>query len=494
MNERYEGTDRTTQLRKAYARASRRGGRRDLWAAGLVAVGLLCLMLVPALAETQHTYRLQGANIATEFVVQPYWLASGSLDGHHFRFESGLIGFTDGQGVPGTGYCIDARTHRQHAASYTDGANLDAAGINNSRQILWLLRNAYPKGPALLGDDPRGLARSSSAVQAAIWYFSDGFQLDPAGAPYVDAAYRGAYDRLIAEANAAPAPAHGHMTLTGPSGIVSINSLPADHGVDVTANVILDDGSTVADGTEVSLSSDDGNLSLPGQAGVPHPASSPLLLRTVAGHVTAHLVVAAAATKHVTISATAELPTAPGKVLNPNVASQRLVETSWGKETASAQVGLDFTAHAVPTITKSVRDMSTTKGVALADTQNPAILAKTGDHLRYQIACGNSGLVPYSGTVVDELAAPMNLNMSLLQNIHGFVVGTDGKEVAAPASASTLRWPASVAPGTGCTVGFEADIPKALSAPTTSFVNCAYVLAPGAHPGSASSNCVTVVV
>ncbi len=480
-NDTDSGTRMTRDRYKVRVRVGR--GRRDFFAMIPLMLALVAYFVMPAFADT-HTYRLAGVDLNTEFVNQPYWMAPGNVGATHYRFQSGLIAFTDGAGVPGQGYCIDLLTHRVHTASYTDGARIDQAGIANAQQVLWLLNNAYPKAPPMLGSDNTGAARSSSVVQAAIWHYSDGFQLDPAGSPYVDAAYRSAYDQLVAAAAPAAALPPASMTLTGP-GAVDLNALPGDHGFDVTASIVQDNGRPAPDGTEVNFSSDNGTL-----GGAAHPSSSPLIARTAGGHAAVHAVPTPAASGSVNLSATASLPVAPGKVLLPNVASQRLVETSWGQESASAQLAVGFSAHSTPTISKEAND-ETAGHLGKASTQTPAIAAQVGDHLSYETAIGNSGLIPFTGVVHDNLADPKNTLMTKLENVKQYAVDAAGKRQPLPATATQdLQWAVTgLAPGQVVKFGFEADVPKALDLPVNTFFNCAYVT-----PPTTVSNCVQVVV
>ncbi|MFN2463906.1 MAG: thioester domain-containing protein [Candidatus Dormibacteria bacterium] len=343
-----------TQLRRRY-RAELRAIRRhpSTRAAILFAASLLTLFVLPALAEGPHTFHLQGADIGTEFVSQPYAMAAGTLDGRHFNLEAGLLGFTDGRGLTGTGYCADARTHRRHDAAYTDGPTIDAATVHNARAVLWLLRHGYPNGPALLGGGPAGLARSSSVVQAALWHFSDEFQLDPAGSPFVDSAYRAAYESLLREAALAGPPGHALLTLEGPPGN-TVSADPARPRFDVAVRVFTDDGSPAPDGTEVLVSSNAAGLATLDTAALPHPAGNPLTLRTSAGRAAVSVAFDPASAGHVSLAAQAVVATPPGRLLVSSVPTQRLVETTWGRETVEATTDVTVLAPPRPTPSSTV--------------------------------------------------------------------------------------------------------------------------------------------
>ncbi len=310
----------------------------------MILAGLGMMMVTPVLAEGAHTYRLQGPSLEGEFVVQPYWLAPGTIDGRHVRLQSGLLGFIDGGGTTGAGYCIDARAHRRHDAVYSEGSTLDGTVVASPRQVGWLLGHAFPNGPALLGDDPRGRARSSSAVQAAIWHFSDGFQLDPAGSPYVDAAYRQAYDQLVAQAGKETTSGHGGVRLVMPAPTVSVG-----HPAQLTAFVTNDDGTAVADGTEVTFRAAGGRLgAVPGDVPKSDSAGGPFEVRATGGRATVWLATTAEGPARVSVDASVVIPAPPGRILVANLPTQRLVETSWGQETVRTQAVVTFVAPVPP--------------------------------------------------------------------------------------------------------------------------------------------------
>jgi TQXA domain-containing protein len=325
------------------AAGSEPGSRRRTAAVALVLGGLALLVTTPVMAASGRVYRLQGTNLATEFVAQPYWLAAGKVDGRHVRLEAGLLGFTDGTGVTSGGYCIDARTHRRHDAVYAEGNPLDAVVVANPRQVRWLLVHGYPNGPALLGSDRHGLARSSSVVQAAIWHYSDGFQLDPAGAPYVDGAYRGAYDLLVREASVGTPAGQAalHVSVTAPA---SRSARSAVISVLVTA----DDGTPAPDGSEVVFSTTEGRLSPAAGDGPSATPGQDLRVRSRAGRARALLTVGARFAGVVRVTAAAMLDTLPGRVLVAGVPTQRLVDTGRSREAVQGAATMQFRAPSPP--------------------------------------------------------------------------------------------------------------------------------------------------
>ena len=326
-------------LRRRLALATPRAGRRRRGlAVGLLLGGLGLLLVTPALASGD-SFRLQGSDLRTEFVSQPYWAAPGALDGHHVRLEAGLLGFRDGGGITATGYCIDARAHRRHDAVYVDGALLAQADVRNSRQVLWLLGHAFPNGPSPLGTGWAGEARSSSAVQAAIWHFSDDFNLDPAGAPGIDAAYRQAYDTLLQQAATGAVGGSADLTLA-----VDAPSSGGERGLRLTLRDA--DGAAVPDGTEVAVSADMPLLRAAAGAGV----AGQVRVRTQRGEGRAWISAPPSAARLV-IRAEASLRVAPGRVLVANLPTQRLVETSWGQELVRSQTAVEFAPAATPSPT-----------------------------------------------------------------------------------------------------------------------------------------------
>ncbi|MDQ6748854.1 MAG: thioester domain-containing protein [Candidatus Dormibacteraeota bacterium] len=315
------------------------GSARRRWTSlTLVLVGLAMVLAMPVLAEPAPTYRLQGADLAQEFLVQPYWLTPGTVGGHHVGLEAGLLGFGDGAGITAAGYCIDARTHRRHDAAYQFGGRLDPGSVANSRQVQWLLANAYPNGPAALGSDPRGLARTSSAVQAAIWHFSDGFDLDPVGTAQVDIPYRRAFDSLVEQASRAPARIAGQAAIAME---VPRQPAAADVPTHFVVRVTGDDGQPAVDGTEVAISSDGGRLGRDAAVLAATTTGRRLNLSTVGGGAEGWL---AATSATVTVTATTSVPVPPGRVLLSSQPTQRLVETGWGRRRLETVGAIEFAA------------------------------------------------------------------------------------------------------------------------------------------------------
>ena len=463
-------------------------GRRHLIALAVVAAMMILYFVVPASADTQHTFNQAKANLG--YVYTPIQRIPGVFPGgEHFNYRSGLIQFTDGAGSPvGTGFCIDAH-HERYYVPYTNGGRLDqAGGVANANQILWILNNAWPAGPSQLGNDSTGLAREGAAVQGAIWVFSDGVTLDAPGRPGVDA---GVYSEAMRIVNAARGaspirPSSFSLTTSAPS--YALNDLGVDRGVDVTATVIGGDGAPVPDGTEVDFVTNAGFI-----GGQPATQGAPARAHTQGGHAVARVSVPdAVPSEQVGVSASAVVAIRPGQVLIPSGASQRLIEFSWNNENVAGTTSFTYTARPVPHVAKVVKDLTPGHEAVGADRE---IVAHTGDHLRYEISCANSGLVPtVGGVITDDMTETANTSLGLLQNVKAFQV-VNGKQTAAIASGHLLTWNVGpIPPGGTCTVGFEGDVPKALDAAATTITNCAYLNTTGGTIGGLESNCVHAVV
>ncbi|MHB8508423.1 MAG: Cys-Gln thioester bond-forming surface protein [Candidatus Dormibacteria bacterium] len=479
----------STDLRNRYRLGgSMPSGRRHLIALAVVAAMMIVVFVLPASADTQHTYDQARANAG--YVYSPIQRVPGSFPGgEHFNYRAGLIQFTDDAGNPaGTGFCIDAH-HERYYVPYTNGGRLDmAGGVSHPNQILWILNNVWPAGPSQLGNDQVGLAREGAAVQAAIWVYSDGAVLDVPGRPGVDAGVYSEAIRIVNAAREAGPLRSSSFRLSTPAPTYSLNEMATDRAVDVTATITGGDGAPAPDGTEVDFVTSAGLI-----GGQPVTAQAPFRSHSQGGKAVAHLSVPGAVPgEQVGVSASAVVPIRPGQVLNPSGASQRLIEFSWSTENVAGSTAFTFTAHAVPHVSKLVKDITPGHEAVGVDRE---IVAYTGDRLRYEISCGNSGLVPTAGGVItDDLAAVGNTSLGLLESIKAFQV-VNGKETPATISGNLLSWNVGpIAPGGSCVVGFEGSVPKALDAAATTLTNCAYLNSTGGTTGGLVSNCVHTVV
>jgi TQXA domain-containing protein/LPXTG-motif cell wall-anchored protein len=122
----------------------------------------------------------------------------GEWNGATRNYWAGLIGVdTDGNGsVDAYAYCIDLGTHLVIDRAHEEGT-WDAANVPNLGEITWILHN-YPAS----SNTPVATAK---AVQAAIWHFSDGFDLTTTG-PQNSAEVIALYQSILDNAVAVPEP------------------------------------------------------------------------------------------------------------------------------------------------------------------------------------------------------------------------------------------------------------------------------------------------
>ena len=123
----------------------------------------------------------------------------GAWHGDTHTYWAGLIGVdTDGDGsVDAYAYCIDLGTHLLIDRIHEEGT-WDAANVANLGQITWILHH-YPASSATS-------VSTAKAVQAAIWHFSDGFDLAVTDTSNSDAVIA-LYQSILADAVAVPEPA-----------------------------------------------------------------------------------------------------------------------------------------------------------------------------------------------------------------------------------------------------------------------------------------------
>ena len=101
----------------------------------------------------------------------------GSIDGDEGTFGGGLFSITIDGEVESQAYCIDINTPISGSPSY-DEVEWGSSGIENLVIVEAILRHYYPNGNgpgefALEGSN----ADKARATQAAIWHFTDGFEL-----------------------------------------------------------------------------------------------------------------------------------------------------------------------------------------------------------------------------------------------------------------------------------------------------------------------------
>ncbi len=145
---------------------------------------------------------LAGPASATSSVVPKGAAIGGNVEGDWHgathTYWAGLIGVdTDGDGsVDAYAYCIDLGTHLVIDRTHEEGT-WDAANVPNLGEITWILHH-YPASAATS-------ATTAKAVQAAIWHFSDGFDLATTDTGNSDAVID-LYQSILTDAVAVPEP------------------------------------------------------------------------------------------------------------------------------------------------------------------------------------------------------------------------------------------------------------------------------------------------
>ncbi|RMI13821.1 hypothetical protein EBM89_03015 [Cellulomonas triticagri] len=177
---------------------------------------------------------------------------------------AGTIGITDPvSGQSALAYCIDLFTDTQVGVHYALGS-WDASNVANLGYVGYVLENYFPTvptAPAAASDDVR-----AAAVQAAIWFFSDRYVLDPASpvrplteAIVADALANGpavepAAPQLDVSPDVLPAPSTGELVgpfqVTG-DGPATLRSVGVEVYSDPDGTTVLPDGATVAPGTSL---------------------------------------------------------------------------------------------------------------------------------------------------------------------------------------------------------------------------------------------------
>ena len=83
-------------------------------------------------------------------------------------------------GTPGAGYCIDLHTGITAGTSGMPEVDWDTSGVANLAEVERILGNYHPAGSGPAGYAITGtVAQRAAATQAAIWHYTDGFELEP---------------------------------------------------------------------------------------------------------------------------------------------------------------------------------------------------------------------------------------------------------------------------------------------------------------------------
>ena len=238
-------------------------------------------------------------------------------------FAGVIIGTPVGGGAPLTLYCIDINTDTYIGYGYVLGT-WDAANVPNVGFVARILDEYYPttSAPALAN-----LNETAAAVQAAIWFFSDRFMLDPSDPLY--SAVKTIVDAVIAQ-GAVPAPNPPSLTVTpsdlsGPTGSVlgpytvrstattTVSATGATMYSDAAATHTIANGSQVPDGQEIWLKSTGGSTAVLQATAVADVPSGNVYLYEGGASLAQKLILSQPATLNTTVSATAEF-LAPGSL------------------------------------------------------------------------------------------------------------------------------------------------------------------------------------
>jgi TQXA domain-containing protein len=242
---------------------------------------------------------------------------------------------TDGSAVVGL-YCIDIRTDTYPGFGYGLGT-WDGANVPNVGYVARILNEYYPNMPNLpagLTDDQRG-----AAVQAAIWFFSDGFVLDTSTGA-LRAAVVNIVNRVIAQGplvepppptlTLTPAQASGGagsvlgpFTVTTDSPSATVNISGGTMYSDPAGTVPIRDGATVPSGQKIWLrSSGPSTAVLEATSKATVPSGNVYLYDgNTAGYTAAQkLILAESATLTTTVQASAEFKPSGSLVVRKTIA------------------------------------------------------------------------------------------------------------------------------------------------------------------------------
>src|SRR5690606_39112687 len=178
------------------ARRARAGG---VAAAAVVALVLLAALGGPVGAASEATF--------TGLVPGAVAQVVGSTGGPNRTYTAGLMALTI-DGTPGAaGYCIDIHTGIPDGTSGLQEVDWSTSGVGNLDAVERILRSYHPNGDGPDGYRITGTtAQMAAATQAAIWHFTDGFELAGQGNDPVIAAN---YEAILAAVAAGVLPTFG---------------------------------------------------------------------------------------------------------------------------------------------------------------------------------------------------------------------------------------------------------------------------------------------
>lgn len=102
----------------------------------------------------------------------------GTIDGRHIELRAGLFDLKIDGDVDSQAYCIDIHTPIRRGATL-DEIDWDTSGVENLAKVEAILRHYHPNGDGPEGHKITGSDNEKgAATQAAIWHYTDGFDLD----------------------------------------------------------------------------------------------------------------------------------------------------------------------------------------------------------------------------------------------------------------------------------------------------------------------------
>ncbi|MCD9624550.1 Cys-Gln thioester bond-forming surface protein [Rhabdothermincola salaria] len=275
----------------------------------------------------------------------------GTWNGQQRTFYAGLIGVdTDNNGsVDAYAYCIDLGTNLANNKTYTEGT-WNQATVPNLGKITWILQNYDPSVPANRTEDV------AKAVQAAIWHFSDGFNLDLGNQSGNNQAVRDLYSSILANAQDVPEPSP------------TLSIAPADQSEEAGTGLVYNVSSTAPGPVALSLggSIPAGTKIVPAAGGVCDAGAAPITSVTLTGGNAQVCVYSDQPGGPAELTGTVSQATASGRVfLRPN--AQKLIFAGGGTVSANAKAKgswsdystftIDVTCDTV-TITSNGKDLS----------------------------------------------------------------------------------------------------------------------------------------
>lgn len=152
----------------------RRRHRAAAAAASLaIAAGLITGVANPASAESEAKYT--GPSDGETGQVHGTW------DGNTRTLSAGLFDLLIDGDVPSKAYCIDINTPIQLGTNL-DEIDWSTSDVDNLETVEAILRHYYPNGDGPEGHQLEGSdAQKAMATQAAIWHYTDGFDLTDSG-------------------------------------------------------------------------------------------------------------------------------------------------------------------------------------------------------------------------------------------------------------------------------------------------------------------------